>query len=270
MASPTAFNADLPPDRPTYTALIRTFNSEATLPDTLRSLERQSLPPHRYVFVDSGSTDRTLLLFPPGSTIHEYKTDKFNYSTSLNLGIGYIVDQFTLITSSHTTILGREAIEYAINLLRSRDDIGAAYFLQEFSDNIRYSLINQKTFSGYNGVWNTCAIYKTELIKKRPFRPEVFSAEDQDWSRWLLHEEGLHIAQIHGYGMSYNNPSKYPIRKKINEEFAIALFVKPEMMRLPYIIKLILRSVRPISSIRDRVCNLLLAYRIVHRNLFRE
>lgn len=270
MTSPTASQADLPTGRPAYTALIRTFNSEATLPDTLRSLERQSLPPHRYVFVDSGSTDGTLLLLPAGSTIHEYKTNQFNYSISLNLGIEYVVDEFTLILSSHTTLRGREAVEYAIDLLRSRDDIGAAYFLPEFSEDIRYSLINKHNFSGFNGVWNTCAIYKTELLKKRHFRPEVFSAEDQDWSWWLLQEEGLYIARIHGHGMSYNNPAKYPIRKRLNEELAVAIFVKPEMMKLPYVIKLILRVVRPISSIKDRVCNLLLAYRIVHRNLFRE
>ena len=67
-----------------YSSLIRTFNSELTLPGTLKSLSSQTMPPNEYVFVDLGSTDRTVNQMPEGSIIHRFDEAEFNYSEALN------------------------------------------------------------------------------------------------------------------------------------------------------------------------------------------
>lgn len=251
-----------------YTALIRTFNSERTLPATLGSLASQSHPPDAYVFVDSGSTDLTLALLPPGSAIRHYHAKPFNYSDALNEGIELINSEYTLIISSHTSLSNVNAIDYGIELLRSNDDIAAAYFLQAASDTFTFARINRDNFTGFNGAWNTCALYKTSFLKRRSFRPEVFSAEDQEWSKWLFCSEGKSIARISGAGMSYNNPSKDRVRKRLKEELAVAIYVKDEMLKLPYFARVTYRVIRPISSLNERAFNMVLLYNLLRYRIY--
>ena len=134
-------------------------------------------------------------------------------------------------------------------------NIGAAYFCAEDEGCLSHILIDQTNFTGFNGVWNTCAVVKTALLKKRRFRPEVFSAEDQEWSAWLFKVERKSVARISGGGMGYRNPRKHPMRTRLNENIAMALYVKPEMLGLPYLARVIYRVFRPVSAWRERVFN---------------
>lgn len=238
-----------------YSALIRTFNSRATLPATIESLSEQQWPPHRYVFVDSGSTDGTLEVVPAGSIVHRYVGEEFSYSGSLNQGVDHVDTDYVLIVSSHTVLTNPDAVAYAISLLAQNDSIGAAYFCTEDEGSLAHILIDQTNFTGFNGVWNTCAVVKTALLKKRRFRPEVFSAEDQEWSAWLFKTEHKSVARISGGGMGYRNPRKHPMRKRLNENIAVALYVKPEMLGLPYLARVIYRVFRPVSAWRERLFN---------------
>lgn len=252
-----------------YTALIRTFNSEMTLRETIASLDCQSNQPSKYVFVDSGSNDRTLAMLPAGATVHHYRASKFNYSESLNAGMGYIDTPYTVIMSSHTTLENSFAIQFAIELMEDNEDIAAAYFVQDYSEQMQFRRIGSANFSGFNGVWNTCAIYKTSFLKKRQFRPEVFSAEDQEWSNWLFCVEKKFVARVSGAGMSYNNPKGDSISKGLNERLSVAIFVKMEMQNFAYLARLFYRTVRPISKARERIINLMLLCSLLHRKLKR-
>ena len=104
-----------------YSALIRTFNSERTIPETLSSLRRQTIQPVQYIFVDSGSNDKTLLLIPENSVVHHFVGNEFNYSEALNQGLEYVSVDFVLIISSHTSLLNPKAVEYALEVLRSNE-----------------------------------------------------------------------------------------------------------------------------------------------------
>jgi len=266
----------LPKDRsgramssPNYSALIRTFNSKRTLASTLLSLAQQSVPPSQYVFVDSGSTDGTLEIAPKNSIIHHYRAKKFNYSESLNQGIAHIETPYTMVVSSHTSIANSQALEYALATLEENDDIAAAYFVQEFAQNMRFDLIGPKNFSGFNGVWNTCALYKTRHLRQRSFRPEVFSAEDQDWSNWAINFERKYIAKISGAGMSYNNPAGNSVLKSRNECLAVAIYVKTDMLRFEFLARTLYRAFRPVSSMRERALNMSLLYSLILQNISR-
>jgi glycosyltransferase involved in cell wall biosynthesis len=250
-----------------YTALIRTFNSQRTLGSTLEALERQSVAPSTYVFVDSGSTDQTLALVPKDAIIHHYKEERFNYAESLNQGIAYIETPFSMVISSHTSLENDRALEYAMALLDENEEIAAAYFVQELGQNMRFERIDRSNFSGFNGAWNTCAVYKTHLLKKRFFRPEVFSAEDQEWSNWAINNENMCIAKIIGAGMSYKNPSGNSVSKSLNERLAVAIYVRNEMLGFRYLLRTLYRAMRPRSSVKERIINVALLYSLISHNL---
>lgn len=245
-----------------YSVLIRTFNSEATLQRTIDALLSQTVPPSQFIIVDSGSTDQSLRLVPEGSIIHLYQGGEFNYSSALNQGIVYASTEYLLVISSHTSLENPEAMDYALRLLGAQRMIGAAYFCAEPGE-LQHRLIGNDNFSGFNGVWNTCGLYRTSLLKKRNFRPEVYSAEDQEWSRWLFESEKMSIARIAGGQMSYNNPRKYPLRKWLGEYLSVATFTKREVMSWNKIARVAFRTIRPGVSLRDRYFHFVLFFALI-------
>lgn len=237
-----------------YEALIRTFNSEKTLAATLSSLEKQGLPPSRYVFVDSGSTDATLSRVPPNSVVHRYVGDTFNYSASLNQGLDHIDADYVLVISSHTALLNVEAMQYALDLLESEPTLAAAYFPPDSTGALAWKAIGPSNFTGFNGVFNTCGVYRMSLLRQRRFRPEVPSAEDQEWSRWLFDQTGLSVARISGGLMRYDNPKGYGFEKRWGEYVSVAFYAKPEFRRLPNIARVAywVVKIHPWQPLSDR------------------
>lgn len=250
-----------------YTALIRTFNSEATLPTTLASLTRQTMPPSRFVFVDSGSTDGTLRYVPPNSVVHRFVGEEFNYAESLNQGLRLVTTDYVLIVSSHTNLLNRGSIEYALDLLRTDATLGAAYFSLDEAPSLAYTVIDKSSFNGFNGLFNTCAIIKVGLLRERGFRKEVFTAEDQEWAKWLLLSRGGATARIAGAGMRYDNPKRNSIRKRLNEYVSVAYFVDQSLLNSLHILRIASNVIRPRFtrriSFRDRLFYLLLSFRLL-------
>ena len=240
-------------DTSKYCVLIRTCNSAATLPATLQSLVGQTVPPSKFVFVDSGSVDETFSLIPKGSIVHNYSGGIFNYSSAINQGFDFVDTRFLLIISSHTALSNPRAMEYGLGIIEHDDNVGAAYFVQELGA-LDHTLINAATFSGFNGVWNTCGLYRFDLLRRRGFREEVFSAEDQEWSRWLF-EQGMSIARVSGGGMQYNSATRYPFKKRFDEHRAVAQFAKPDMLGWLHIARIAYRVVKvyPWQNAGDRL-----------------
>ncbi len=217
-----------------YSALIRTFNVAEVLPATLGLLGRQTRPPTEYVFVDSGSTDGTLDRVPAGSIVHRFVGRTFSYSGSLNQGLERVTQDYVLIISSHTSLCNRKAVEFALGLLTADHQLAAAYFSDDNEGDLRWERIGTHNFTGFNGLWNTCCVARTPLLRQRPFRLDVFAAEDQEWSRWLFENTSMSIARISGAGMDTDTRNKYrqqaPLRKRLNDYVAVAYFAKPELM----------------------------------------
>jgi hypothetical protein len=91
----------------------------------------------------------------------------------------------------------------------------------------------------------------------------VFSAEDQEWSKWLLEVEGKTIARISGGGMRYRNPLQARWKKRMDEFLAVALYTKPEMLRFPYLARVGYRVVRPVSALDERIFNMRLLIKLI-------
>jgi glycosyltransferase involved in cell wall biosynthesis len=251
-------------EKPRFSVLVRTFNSERTLGSTLECLANQSISPHEYIFVDSGSSDGTLDIVPAGSVVHKFIGREFNYSDALNQGLQYVSTEYVLIVSSHTFLIKRTALEFGLSLLASNASVGAAYYCGEQTGNLSYVSIDKTSFNGFNGLWNTCALIKLELLKRRQFRPDVFSAEDQEWAKWLFFEEGKSIARISGAGAVNANPIKYSFRKSRNEYVAVSYFVKRDLLGWPNICRILASAVKPTGGrqVRRRMSNVMLAGRL--------
>jgi glycosyltransferase involved in cell wall biosynthesis len=249
-----------------YSSLIRTFNSENTLTATLHYLSTQTLPPHEYIFVDSGSVDNTSALLPPCSILHRYTGADFNFADAINQGLKYASTDYVLIISSHTLLRHPKAIEFALTLLGSNTHLGAAYFCSENNGPLRYEIIDSTNFNGWNGLWNTCSLVRMELLRRRQFRPEVFIAEDQEWAQWLFHNTDNVIARISGAGMDNSqNPRGYPLRKRLNETVAIAYFANRELLSFENLMRILYQVIKlnTTVSVKERFFNLVLLFCLV-------
>ncbi|MGB7565977.1 MAG: glycosyltransferase family A protein [Prochlorococcaceae cyanobacterium] len=248
----------------TYAVLIRTFNSESTLPATIASLRAQTCPAGEWVFVDSGSTDATQRLIPCGAKWHRYTGADFNYSRSLNEGIAHVRLPLVLIISSHTRLENSAAMAYSLSLLKSDPLLGGVYFSDEPNVPLQYTNIERESFDGFNGLMNTCALVRTQLLRERPFREEVFSAEDQEWSAWLLNERGGRIARMSGAERHCDNPQKYSPLKTLNEYVSIAYFTNRRLLKWRNIGRQLWLACAPASARRSgRRFYLRLALRLV-------
>jgi glycosyltransferase involved in cell wall biosynthesis len=249
-----------------YSALIRTFNSEGTLPATLEKLSRQTVPPSEFIFVDSGSTDNTITLAPPHSILHKYQGLEFNFAEAINQGLEYISADYVLIISSHTLLNNVNAIEYAIGLLDTNEYLGACYFSYENDGELRYVIIDRNNFDGFNGLWNTCSLVRYDLLSKRKFRTEVFSAEDQEWARWLFEYEDKGIARVNGAGLDLRlnqRMQEFNWRKRKNEYVAVAYFANPDLMTVTNLARIAYRVLKPTTRpFRERYFNLSLLFEL--------
>lgn len=252
------------PEALRYTALIRTRDSSATLPKTLASLGRQSWPPSAYVIVDSGSTDETLEQLPAGATLHHFVGHSFNYAQALNQGLAHVQTPLVLLISSHTSVQNPEALEYAIRTLARDTRMGAAYFCYDDPPQLERQVIGVRNFNGFNGLWNTCSLIRTALAHQRPFRPEVFAAEDQEWAKWLIRRKGMSVARISGARLENDNPKRFSHRKLLDEYVAVALFVNRSLLHCRHLAEVAYRVVRPGRlAVRHRFFSFLLFMRLV-------
>ena len=91
------------------------------------------------------------------------------------------------------------------------------------------------------------------------------AAEDQEWSRWLLHERGGRIARIDGAGLRDHNPRSRAPRKRLNEYLAVALYANPALLSWRHIGWVALGALKPTAqrSLRERAFRLQLSLRLL-------
>lgn len=249
-----------------YSVLIRTFNSQGTLPYTLGCLSNQTSLPDKYVFVDSGSTDNTLGILPENSVVHRFAGREFNYSDAINQGLPFISSKYVFIVSSHTIIIDRGAVAYALKVLDADERLGAAYFSNEVSGGpLSHQIIDKDNFDGQNGLWNWCSLVRMDLLRKRAFLPEVFAAEDQEWASWLFTEQGGAIARIANAGAINHNPKGGSLRKLRNDYVGVAYFAKKDRLDWPNILGIFGNAFSPTGGtrVRHRWSQVILAGRLV-------
>jgi glycosyltransferase involved in cell wall biosynthesis len=221
--------------------IIRTRNSEGTIDAVLSAIEASRGILARVICIDNGSVDRTREIVCGRASILEYPFPDFNYSAALNLAIPILRHELVLIISSHTVIGNGDALRYAVSLLRERAAVAAVALSGAGYGAFRVAETTSANFNGWNGVWNTASLFRTSLLKERPFEIEVFSAEDQEWSRWVIERKGMSILHLEGCAMEVRNIRKDDISKRVKEWSCIAYYCYPKYLGLPFIFGRLLR-----------------------------
>lgn len=224
-----------------YTALIRTHDSSPRVERTVAALLAQTHPPARIVAVDSGSSPgQRRALAALVDTIVDYPAEPFNYSKAINLGVAACRTPWLLIISSHIVLKDVRSIERASAEMNA---IGASAFYLHRGTEPAWKLepIDRRTFDGRNGLSNACAFLQTQAVVERPFREDVFSAEDQEWAADHFRRHGATILRIGIDSLKYDNPNENEL-KYINEEISIAYFTSRELLGVRYLVAWLARA----------------------------
>jgi glycosyltransferase involved in cell wall biosynthesis len=215
--------------------ICRTFNCEGTLPAVLAAIGTSEGIRPRYLMVDNGSTDRTREEFPASAVVIDYSLPGFNYAMAINIAIPQLVSDYVLVISSHVVIENPLAIREAIKVMDSHPSLGGVCFSSHDHGEIRTHFVRRNSFNGLNGLWNSCSLYRSSLLRERPFNPDVYSAEDQEWSRWLIHNRGMELAHLSGTAMQNINPRQMSLEKRVKEWECVAWFVDRTYLGFPFI-----------------------------------
>jgi glycosyltransferase involved in cell wall biosynthesis len=207
-----------------YTAIIRTDRCDDLVQQMVARLYAQSLPPSEVLFVDSsGSNQCSEDLRNLGGRVVLYPREPFNFSKAINIGVEAAQYENCLIISSHVLLDRQSLVADGLNAAQE-SSCGVVYWAPVPANQItECRKISAANFNGTNGLSNSCAFIPTALLRERPFREEVFSAEDQEWAAWYLRTRKGNTLRFVQPGMRYLNPNTN-ITKKINEEISIAYF----------------------------------------------
>jgi glycosyltransferase involved in cell wall biosynthesis len=228
-----------------YTAVIRTFNSMPLLLSVIDALKQQTVPPDEIILVDSSNEKRQREdVLSLGYQVIRYPSDQeFNFSKAINIGVEKATTEYVLIISSHVVLNSKTLIEKCINITTTHDSncLGYSIYPQESGNNKESFLkVDSRNFSPVIGLSNSCAFLKTINIVQRPFREDVFSAEDQEWVGYYLRNKNSFFYSIGSSDLLYLNEN-INIQKKINEEIAMAYFTHHQL-RSPQ--NILLRALR--------------------------
>lgn len=239
---------------PRYTAVIRAYEHTPLLEEVVARLRRQSVPPEAILIVDSSRDPAITARFAAlADRVAPYPDAEFNFSKAINVGVAAHDSPLTLIISSHVML--EDDILVAAGWTEARAHGCEVVFWT--THDTRYDVliqIDSRNFNGRNGISNSSALIPTHLIRERPFREEVFAAEDQEWTRYYLRRFRRPILRIETKSVQYLNPNHgattWSETKLLNEELAIGHFVNRRLIMPDRIVARILRGI--LATVRHR------------------
>lgn len=236
-----------------YTALIRTHNSFPLVVEVVEKLRAQTFPPYEILAVDSASNaEERLSLGKIFDRVIDYPEEPFNYSKAINIGVEACQTEYVLIISSHVVLQSEIMIQDALNVIENEKPhcVGFCLIPSKEPDILwKVQKVDAHTFSPLLGLSNSCAFLKVEAIINRPFREDVFSAEDQEWASYYLRNHHSYFFSITTHHLKYLNQHTNDL-KFINEEISMAYFTHRQLRSPKNIIFRVLRAA--LAFVRNR------------------
>ena len=236
-----------------YTALIRTHNSFPLVAEVVEKLRSQTFPPETILAVDSASSvDQRASLAKIVDKIIDYPQEPFNYSKAINIGVEACLTEYVLIISSHVVMQSENMMHDAIEVIINESPNCLGFCLNPITDPQvlwRVRKTDVTNFSPVIGLSNSTAFLKVKPILDRPFREDVFSAEDQEWAAYYLRNHNAYFFGIATYNLKYLNQHTNDL-KKINEQISMAYFTHPQLRSPKNIIFRFLRAI--LALVRNR------------------
>lgn len=236
-----------------YTALIRTYNSFPLVAEVVAALRAQAAPPENIIAVDSKSSpEQRLALEDIFDQVIDYPKEPFNYSKAINIGVEACETEYALIISSHVVLTDPYLISYGINHISEGGYhcLGCCFNQGgDYEKTYGVTRVDKRNFSLLLGLSNSCAFLKKKYIIDRPFREDVFSAEDQEWAAYYLRNHDASFFSFHSVYVKYLNPNVNDL-KTMNEFISMAYFTHPELRGPKYIIPRLARAF--LAFVRNR------------------
>jgi glycosyltransferase involved in cell wall biosynthesis len=236
-----------------YTALIRTYNSLPLVADVVANLRAQVRPPEKIIAVDShSSAEQRAALRALVDEVIDYPDESFNYSKAINLGVAACDTEYVLIISSHVLLTDPNLITYGMNhISMSGERCLGCCFNQggDIEKTYGVSWVDKNSFSLLLGLSNSCAFLKRRYIVERPFREDVFSAEDQEWAAYYLREHDANFYSFHSVFVKYLNPHVSEL-KTMNEFISMAYFTHPHLRSAKYVLPRLGRAMLAVLRFR--------------------
>ena len=242
---------------PRYAAVIRAYQCTPLLIEVVEALRRQTVPPKRLIIVDSSHDPAVSSAFEAlGADVVKYPAEDFNFSKAINLGVEANDQPLTLIISSHMLVHAPDLVAkgWEAALGGGMEIVYWRHPPYQDAPHECHHVMTSNNFDGKNGLSNTMAMIPTQLLRERPFREEVFSAEDQEWTRYYFTSRRRGMLRIDTRDVSYNNPNHnadtWSETKLLREELAIGYFVNRRLLLPDRIAVRFLRGV--LATLRRR------------------
>lgn len=236
-----------------YTALIRTYDSFPLVAEVVAALRAQATPPEKIIAVDSHSCpEQRVALAEIFDQIVDYPAEPFNYSKAINIGVEACETDYVLIISSHVVLQDKFLISYGINHIASATGMCLGCCFNPGGDTEKtygVTVVDKRNFSLLLGLSNSCALLKKQYIVERPFREDVFSAEDQEWAAYYLRNHDASFFSFHSIYVKYLNPYVNEL-KTLNEFVSMAYFTHKQLRGPRYILPRFARAL--LAFVRNR------------------
>ena len=178
------------PTSPQASAVVRTFNSAATLPACLESLKQQTISPE-VIVVDSGSSDATIMIASKlADRTVRLARESFSYGRALNRGAEVAAAPVHFALSSHCVLPRRDWIERSV---RYYEDPAVVATNGQLSDPegrpLREPLRLTADTPAPDPLWgfsNHASSWRAEVWRRQPFDETLVASEDFEWSDRVL------------------------------------------------------------------------------------
>lgn len=171
--------------------LIRTYNSEKTLPRLLTKIELA--PGDEVLVVDSGSNDATREVAARFGARFIEAPLPFNYSKSLNAGFRVAKNPLVYVMSSHAIPMVAGLLDIMRKLASEHSEEVAAFYGpagisgRDDSGADEPIVFRQEDYPKYFGlIGNANTLYRLTAWKKLPFDEGIRTDEDKTWARCAL------------------------------------------------------------------------------------
>jgi glycosyltransferase involved in cell wall biosynthesis len=191
------------PKSPLLSIVIRTYNEQKWVGETLRRLINQDFNNFEIIIVDSESTDKTLKIVKQFPIKKIIKTKKKDYTPgrSLNLGIKNSSGKFICILSAHSVPVGKSFLSIGVNtLLEDKRLCGIDGFYSALPDGSWWEKRRYLTYlwgyilglpdfiTSYDTLDNTHSIIRRSCWEKYHFDESLPSCEDYDWAQEMVRQ----------------------------------------------------------------------------------
>jgi glycosyltransferase involved in cell wall biosynthesis len=234
--------------------LIRAYQYTPLLEEVVAQLRQQSVPPEAVLIVDSSKDSAVTAQFAMlGDKVVPYPDEEFNFSKAINVGVAANDLPLTLVISSHVVLEDHDIVAKGWSEAHARG-LEVVYWTNRETPHDVVIEIDPRSFTGRNGLFNSTALIPTHLIRERPFREEVFAAEDQEWTRYYLRRFQRPVLRIETMSVQYLNPNHSAVTwndtKLLNEELAIGHYVNRRLIMPDRIAARVFRGI--LATVRRR------------------